>query len=125
MGKKERAGNWTKEWDFLDRAGGETGETSGWSGVGQGIGGCMGWGPGFWAGGGGGGGMGRVGGGRCFFTRFAGSRKGGGNAMGEGGGSGERGWVITVTYSGLDGAEQSRDSRGYKRLYLWSRRGNS
>lgn len=41
------------------------------------------------------------------FTRFADSRKGGGNAMGKGGGSREREWdILTVTYR--QRAEQSR-----------------
>lgn len=41
------------------------------------------------------------------FTRFADSRKGGGNAMGKGGGSREREWgILTVTYR--QQAEQSR-----------------
>lgn len=38
------------------------------------------------------------GGGGLNFTRFADSRKGGGNAMGKGGGSREREWgILTVT----------------------------
>ena len=42
-------------------------------------------------------------------TRFADSRKGGGNAMGKGGGSREREWcILTVTYR--QQAEQSRQS---------------
>lgn len=41
------------------------------------------------------------------FTRFADSRKGGGNAMGKGGGSRVREWdILTVTY--MQQAEQSR-----------------
>lgn len=44
------------------------------------------------------------------FTRFADSRKGGGNAMGKGGGSREREWgILTVTYR--QRAEQSRAQR--------------
>lgn len=43
------------------------------------------------------------------FTRFADSRKGGGNAMGKGGGSREREWgILTVTWQR---AEQSRADR--------------
>lgn len=44
------------------------------------------------------------------FTRFADSRKGGGNTMGKGGGSREREWgILTVTYR--QQAEQSRADR--------------
>lgn len=46
-------------------------------------------------------------GGGLNFTRFADSRKGGGNAMGKGGGSREREWgILTFTYR--QRAEQSR-----------------
>lgn len=53
------------------------------------------------------GGQGSRGGGGLNFTRFADSRKGGGNAMGKGGGSRERKrGILTVTYR--QRAEQSR-----------------
>lgn len=51
------------------------------------------------------------------FTRFACSRKGGGNAMGKGGGSGEREWgILTVTYK--QQAEQSRADRALPTVSL-------
>lgn len=60
--------------------------------------------------------FGRGGGQGLNFTRFADSRKGGGNAMGKGGGSREREWgILTVTYR--QRAEQSRADRALWTVY--------